>query len=130
MLNKNLALALGGITGLLSLLAMVRLVGGAFDEGLSVFAWVVTLLAMVPWVGYTAARAWHGRLTAGNAVAVMLLDLVGAATVWLFVLGPVVALVCSLAGFAVIWIKDWPARPLHGEDRFVRIEELTAEERD
>jgi hypothetical protein len=130
MLNKNLALALGALPGLVSLVAMVRLVSGAFDEGLSVFAWVITLLAMVPWVGYAAVRARHARLTAGNAVAVVLLDLVGVATVWLFVLGPVVALTCSLAAFAVIWVKDWPARPVHGEDRFVRIEELTAEERD
>jgi hypothetical protein len=130
MLNKNLALALGALTGLVSLVAMVRLVSGAFDSGLSVFAWVVTLLAMVPWVGYAAVRARHGRLTVRNAVAITLLDLVGVATVWLFVLGPVIALACSLAAFAVIWVKDWPTRPVRGEDRFVRIEELTAEERD
>jgi hypothetical protein len=130
MLNKNLALALGALTGLVSLVAMVRLASGAFDGGLSMFAWVITLLAMVPWVGYAAARAWHGRLTARNAVIVALLDIVGAATVWMFVLGPVVALACSLAAFAVIWVKDWPARPVRGEDHFVRIEELTAEDRD
>jgi hypothetical protein len=130
MLNKNLALVLGALTGLVSLVAMVRLVSGAFDSGLSVFAWVVTLLAMVPWVGYAAVRARHARLTVRNAVAIALLDLVGVATVWLFVLGPVVALTCSLAAFAVIWVKDWPSRPVRGEDRFVRIEELTAEERD
>jgi hypothetical protein len=128
MLNKYLALALGGLTGLVSLVAMVRLVSGAFDGGLSMFAWVITLLAMVPWVGYAAARAWHGRLTLRNALAVVLLDLVGVATVWLFVLGAVVALTCSLAAFTVIWVKDWPARPVRGEDRFVRIEELTADE--
>ncbi len=130
MLNKNLALALGALTGLLSLVAMIRLVSGAFDNGLSVFAWVVTLLAMVPWVGYAAARAWHGRLTWRNAVAVAVLDVVGAVTVWLSVLGAVFALTCSLAAFAVIWVKDWPARSERGEDRFVRIEELTAEDRD
>jgi hypothetical protein len=128
MLNKNLALVLGALTGLVSLVAMVRLVSGAFDGGLSVFAWVITLLAMVPWVGYAAVRARHGRLTPRNAVIVALLDLLGVATVWLFVLGPVVALSCSLAAFAVIWVKDWPTRPERGEDRFVRIEELTTEE--
>jgi hypothetical protein len=128
MLNKKLALALGALTGLVSLVAMVRLVSGAFDGGLSVFAWVITLLAMVPWVGYAAVRARHGRLTPRNAVAVALLDLVGVVTVWFFVLGAVVALSCSLAAFAVIWVKDWPARPVRGEDRFVRIEELTADE--
>ena len=130
MINKNLALALGALTGIVSLVAMVRLVSGAFDGGLSVFAWVITLLAMVPWVGYTAARAWHGRLNLRSALAVVLLDMVGVAAVSLFVLGAVVALTCSLAAFAVIWVKDWPARPMRGEDRFVRIEELTADERD
>jgi hypothetical protein len=130
MLNKKLALVLGALTGLVSLVAMVRLVAGAFDGGLSAFAWVITLLAMVPWIGYAAARAWHGRLTLRNALVVLLLDLVGAATVWFFVLGAVVALACSLAAFAVIWVKDWPARPVRGEDRFVRIEELTADDRD
>ena len=130
MLNKNLALALGALTGLVSLAAMVRLVSGAFDGGLSMFAWVITLLAMVPWVGYAAARAWHGRLSPRNALVVALLDLIGVATVWLGVLGPVVALTCSLAAFVVIWVKDWPARPVRGEDRFVRIEELTADDRD
>ena len=57
------------------------------------------------------------------------LDLVGLVAVWLFVLGPVVALACSLGAFAVIWVRDWP-RAGRGEDRFVRIEELTADERD
>ena len=130
MLNKNLALALGALTGLVSLVAMVRLVYGAFDGGLSVFAWVITLLAMVPWVAYAAARARHGRLTPRSALVVAGLDLVGLVAVWLFVLGPVVALACSLGAFAVIWVRDWPERRPRGEDRFVRIEELTADERD
>jgi CHASE2 domain-containing sensor protein len=130
MLNKNLALALGALTGLVSLVAMVRLVSGAFDGGLSVFAWVITLLAMVPWVVYAAARARHSRLTLGHALVVAGLAVVGLVVAWLFVLGPVVALVCSLAAFAVIWVRDWPERGPRGEDRFVRIEELTAEERD
>ena len=130
MLNKNLALALGALTGLVSLVAMVRLVSGAFDGGLSVFAWVITLLAMVPWVAYAAVRARHGRLSPGNALLVAGLDVAGLVTVWLFVLGPVIALSCSLAAFAVIWVRDWPERRPRGEDRFVRIEELTADERD
>ena len=130
MLNKNLALALGALTGLVSLMAMVRLVSGAFDGGLSVFAWVITLLAMVPWVSYAAVRARHGRLTLRNALAVAGLDVVGLSVVWLFVLGPVIALTCSLAAFAVIWVRDWPERRSRSEERFVRIEELTADERD
>ncbi|HLL62540.1 MAG TPA: hypothetical protein VK401_05795 [Propionibacteriaceae bacterium] len=130
MLNKNLALGLGALTGLVSLMAMVRLVSGAFDGGLSVFAWVITLLAMVPWVAYAAVRARHGRLTPGNGLLVAGLDIAGLVTVWLFVLGPVIALICSLAAFAVIWVRDWPERRARGEDRFVRIEELTFDERD
>ena len=130
MVNKNLALALGALTGLVSLMAMVRLVSGAFDGGLSVFAWVITLLAMVPWVAYAAVRARHGRLTRRNALAVAGLDVVGLSVVWLFVLGPVIALTCSLAAFAVIWVRDWPERRSRSEERFVRIEELTADDRD
>lgn len=130
MLNKNLAAALGALTGLVSLAAMVRLVAGAFDGSLSMFAWVITLLAMVPWVGYAAVRAGHGRLTPRDAVVVLALDAVGVLTVWMFVLGPVVALLCSLAAFGVIWVRDWPERQPRNEDRFVRIEELTADERD
>ena len=130
MLNKNLALALGALTGLVSLMAMVRLVSGAFDDRLSVFAWVITLLAMVPWVAYAAVRARHGRLSPRNALVVAGLDVAGLVTVWLFVLGPVIALTCSLAAFAVIWVRDWPERRPRGQDRFVRIEELTADELD
>ncbi len=130
MVNKNLALALGALTGLVSLMAMVRLVSGAFDGGLSVFAWVITLLAMGPWVAYAAVRARHGRLTVRNAFTVAGLDVVGLVVVWLSVLGPVIALTCSLAAFAVIWVRDWPERRHRGEERFVRIEELTADERD
>lgn len=130
MLNKNLAAALGALTGLVSLAAMVRLVAGAFDGGLSVFAWVITLLAMAPWVAYAAVRARHGRLTPRDALVVVALDVIGLLTVWMFVLGPVVALICSFGAFAVIWVRDWPERRPRGEDRFVRIEELTADERD
>ena len=130
MLNKNIALALGALTGLVSLMAMVRLVSGAFDGGLSIFAWVITLLAMVPWVVYAAVRARHGRLTLRNALVVTGLDVVGLVVVWLFVLGPVIALTCSLAAFAVIWVRDWPERRPRSEERFVPIEELTADERD
>ena len=122
--NKHLAAALGALTGLVSLVAMIRLVSGAFPEGMSTFAWVAILLAMLPWIGYTAWRGHHGHLSKRGVLAVLLLDLVGCVVVWLFVLGPVVALACSLAAFAVIWVSDWPPRRLTGEDRYVRIEEL------
>ena len=124
MINKNLAAALGALTGLLGLVGMIRLVSGAFSNGMTTFAWAAILLAMLPWIVYTAWRGRHGHLSPRGALAVLLLDLVGCVVVWLFVLGPVVALACSLAAFAVIWVSDWPPRRLAGEDRYVRIEEL------
>ena len=124
MINKNLAAALGALTGLLSLVGMIRLVTGAFSNGMTTFAWAAILLAMLPWIVYAAWRGRHGHLGARGALAVLLLDLVGCVMVWLFVLGPVVALACSLAAFAVIWVSDWPPRRLTGEDRYVRIEDL------
>jgi hypothetical protein len=42
----------------------------------------------------------------------------------------VVALVCSLAAFVVIWVYDWPARRPRGDDGFVRLEELRADDAD
>lgn len=124
MINKNLAAALGALTGLLSLVGMIQLVSGAFSNGMTTFAWAAILLAMLPWIVYAAWRGKHGRLSPRGALAVLLLDLVGCVVVWLFVLGPVVALACSLAAFTVIWVSDWPPRRLTGEDRYVRIEEL------
>ena len=121
---KNIAAALGALTGLVSLVAMVRLVSGAFTQGMSTFAWVAILLAMLPWIGYAAWRGWHGHLSRRGALAVLLLNLLGCVVVWLFVLGPVIALTCSLAAFAVIWVSDWPARRPLTEERFVRIEEF------
>ena len=130
MLNKNLAMALGALTGLVGLVAMIRLASGAFTHGMSAFAWVVILSAMLPWIGYAAWRGRHGHLIKRSALAVLLLDLVGCVVVWLFVLGPVVALACSLAAFVVIWVSDWPPRRPISEQRFVRIEELRTEDSD
>ena len=121
---KNIAAALGALTGLVSLVAMVRLVSGAFTQGMSTFAWVAILLAMLPWIGYAAWRGRHGHLSRRGALAVLLLNLLGCVVVWLFVLGPVIALTCSLAAFAVIWVSDWPAPRPMTEERFVRIEEF------
>jgi hypothetical protein len=124
MLHKNLAMALGALTGLVGLVAMIRLASGAFANGMSIFAWVAILSAMVPWIVYAAWRGRHGHLNKRGALAVLLLDLVGCVVVWLFVLGPVVALACSLAAFVIIWVSDWPPRRVTSEERFVRIEEL------
>jgi hypothetical protein len=124
--NKILALALGAVTGAVGLIAMIRLVSGAFSHGMTRFAWTAILLAMIPWIVYSAWRAWHGRLSSRNAVVVLVLCVVGLASVWLFTIGPVIALACSLAAFAVIWVSDWPPRRSGARDSFVRIEELQA----
>jgi hypothetical protein len=59
---------------------------------------------------------------------VLVLDLFGLVVVWLSVLGAVLALVSSLAAFVVIWVYDWPPRRSRGDDRFVRFEELHADD--
>jgi hypothetical protein len=128
MANKLLATGLGALTGAVSMIAMIRLVSGAFDGGMTVFAWAAILVAMIPWIGYAAWRAQHGRLSGRGALAVLVLALAGLVLVWLFTIGPVIALACSLAAFAVIWVSDWPPRRSRGEETFVRIEELQAEE--
>ncbi len=122
--NKNLALALGAVTGAVGLIAMIRLVSGAFSHDMTSFAWIVILLAMIPWIAYSAWRARHGQLSWRGALAVLLLCVTGLISVWLFTLGPVIALACSLAAFVVIWVSDWPPRRRSGGDSFVRIEEL------
>jgi len=126
--SRHLALLAGALTGLLSLTGMLRLTAGAFSGTLSRYAVVVVLLAMLPWVVYVAHRARHGRLTARSLAVVLGLVVLGFAAVWLSVLGPVLALLCSLAAFAVVWVSDWPQRRPRGEDRFVRIEELQRED--
>ena len=125
---RPLALVLGTLTGLLGLLGMLRLAAGAFEGAMSVFAWVVVLAAMLPWVGYVAWRAQHGRLSRLGLVLVAALVVLGAVTVWLDVLGPVFALACSLGAFVVIWVSDWPSRRPRGQDRLVSIEELQRDE--
>ena len=127
---RTVALVVGGLTGLLSLTAMVRLTDGAFADGMSRFAWAVVLAAMLPWVAYVAVRARHGRLSLPGLVAVVIFVVVGFVAVLLPVHGPVLALACSLAGFAVVWVSDWPQRRPEGEDRFVRVEQLQHEDLD
>lgn len=128
--NKNLASLIGGLTGALALLAMIRLVGGLFAGGMSTFAWVMILLAMGPWVLYVAHRARHGQLDLRASVAVLALDVSGFVSVWLSTLGPVVALAFSLVAFGVVWVRDWPERRPRSEEGFVRIEDLQTEELD
>lgn len=129
-MHPTTATGLGALTGGVSLIAMIRLVSGAFDGSLSVFAWVFILLAMLPWIAYAASRARHGRLTPAAGMAVLGLCLVGLVAVWLFTPGAVAALGASLVAFGVIWVHDWPAPKLAEESRFVHIDELVhADER-
>ena len=122
-MDKNLLACLGALTGLVSMAGMIRLIEGA---GLaSTFSWVFLLLAMVPWVVYAAWRARHGRLGPAGAAAVFAIDVLGLVSVWLFTVGPVIALAASLAAFVIIWVRDWPERREPGEDVFVHIEELS-----
>jgi hypothetical protein len=130
MVEKNVRFALGAVTGLVCLVAMVRLVSGAFTGALSTFAWVFLLLAMIPWVIYVSIRARHSQLIGRPALAVLVLGLIGLVSVWLLTVGAVVALACSLAAFVVIWVHDWPPRRARGDDLFVRIEDLATEDAD
>ena len=108
MVNKNVTLGLGVLAGIVGFIAMVRLIAGA---GLnSVFAWVFLLLAMVPWIAYCGWRARHGHLGPTGGLGVVGLCAAGLVSVWLFTLGPVLALACSLAAFVIIWVHDWPPR--------------------
>jgi len=128
---RRIGLLLGLLTGLLGLVGMARLAAGAFDGGaLSRFAWVVVLAAMLPWVLYAAWRGRHGRLSGRRLVVAAALVVLGLATVWLAVLGPVLALACSLAAFVLIWVSDWPPRRPLGSEGFVRLEDLQREDED
>lgn len=129
MVKRNGRLLLGVLTGLISLLAMVRLVEGAFTGSVSTLAWVFLLLAMIPWVAYAAWRSTHSQLAGRSAIAVLALGVVGLIAVWLSTVGAVAALACSFAAFVVIWVHDWPPRR-RGEDQFVRIEDLATDDSD
>jgi hypothetical protein len=122
------AIVVGALTGLLGLVGMARLAAGAFEGSMSRFAWTVVLAAMLPWVAYVASRARHGRLSGRRLVLVLGLVVLGSATVWVSVFGPVLALACSLGAFLVIWVSDWPARRPAGEERIVTMEELQRED--
>ncbi|GAA2108622.1 hypothetical protein GCM10009841_29270 [Microlunatus panaciterrae] len=127
MTNKNVRLLLGLLTGLVGLLAMVRLVAGAFSGSRSTFAWIFVALAMIPWVAYAGWRARHGHLSTSWGLVVFGLGVLGLVLTWLFTIGAVLALACSLASFAVIWLHDWPPRRPAGDARMVHMEELTDE---
>jgi hypothetical protein len=128
MSSRYIKFGLGALAGLISLIAMVRLVSGGFANGLSWLAWTMILLAMVPFIGYAAWRARHERLGGRALAAVALLDGAGVVLVWIFTVGPVLALLCSLSAFVVIWVSALPLRQPRGEDQFVTIEDLRDDE--
>ena len=123
-------IALGVLTGAIALVAMLRLVAGAFTGGMSSFALVVTLVAMVPWVAYVTWRARRSRLTARTALVVLGLDVLGLVLVWLLVFGPVLALALSFAAFLLVWFGDRPVRRRSLAETYVRVEELRRPEPD
>ena len=128
MVNRGVAAALGALTGLVGLIGMLRLIIDGF--GPTAFGVGFVLAAMLPWVVYATYRAQHGHLTVGRALVVLGCCLAGLITVWLFTLGPVIALALSLVAFAVIWISDWPAVRPQTDSGFVHIEDLTREDLD
>src|SRR5918994_1041149 len=103
--------------------AMMAVQGGSMTG----FAWMAILLAMLPWMGYCAWRAWRANLSWRGTVALVGLCLAGLGVVWILTLGPVVALACSMVAFSVIWVSDWPPRRPGGADTFVKVEELKAQ---
>jgi hypothetical protein len=126
--SPQVRVSLGALTGVVGLLAMVRLISGVFTGTLSTFAWIFLLLAMVPWIGYASWRARHGHLSARAGLSVLGLAAVGLLSVWLSTIGAVIALICSLAAFVVIWVHDWPPRRPRGHEEFVQIQELVSDE--
>jgi hypothetical protein len=122
--------ALGVLTGAIGLVAMLRLVAGAFSAGMSGFALVVTLVAMVPWVVYVTWRARRSRVTPRAALLVLVLDVLALALVFVLVFGPVLALGLSFVAFVLVWVGDRPRRDEAREERWVRIEDLREAEPD
>jgi hypothetical protein len=122
--------ALGVLTGAIALVAMLRLVSGAFTGRMSGFALVVTLVAMVPWVAYVTWRARRSRFSTRVALTVLGLDVLGLVLVWVLVFGPVLALAASFAGFVLVWLGDRPVRDRSRVETYVRVEELRVPEPD
>lgn len=127
--KKSVAMALGALTGVVTLIAMLRLISGAFTGAMSSFALAFGLAATVPFVVYAAWRARRARLTPRSTAIVLAADALGLVLVWLFTLGPVLALACALVAFVVIWVSDLPVRP-RGESTIVSMEDLQRYDQD
>lgn len=103
-------LVLGLLLGLSALIAIARLIGGAFAGGQHLAVWLVTGVVMFGWVVYAGWRARRSRLSGPPFLVVAVLAVLGVVLVWFGTGGPVLALVCSLAGFGVVWWHDRPVR--------------------
>lgn len=114
-------LVLGLLLGLSGLIAMARLVAGAFAGGPHLIVWFVTGVVMFGWVVYAGWRARRSRFSGPPVLVVAVLAVIGVAVAWFGTGGPVLALVCSLAGFGVVWWHDRPVRrprrPIRLQDR-------------
>ena len=130
MVSKPIATALGALTGAIPLVAMLRLLTGAFSPVLERVAVAAVLLALLPWVAYVAVRARRAVLSRRTAWSLVVLDTLAVGLVSLFTVGPVLALALAFAGFVVIWVHDLPARPRSGPSDYVRIEDLRREDPD
>ncbi|MCW2812421.1 MAG: hypothetical protein JWP61_2879 [Friedmanniella sp.] len=127
---KTWSLVLGALTGAVALLGMARLVAGAFSGGMSTFAWVMVLAAMVPWVVYCTWRGYRARLSRRSSGVALLSVALGLVLVWRDTWGEVGALALSMVSFVTIWTHDRPVRTQRGEERFVRISELQDDDED
>ena len=128
MTTQQVPLGLGALTGVVGLLAMIRLISGVFHRR------VVHVCLDLPAASHDSvdrvcllARPTRPPLDAGRARRPRP-GCCRAVTVWLSTIGAVVALTCSLAGFVVIWVHDWPPRRPRGDDEFVQIQELVSDE--
>jgi hypothetical protein len=128
--TKPVATALGALTGAIPLVAMLRLLAGAFGPQLGRVAFVAVLLALLPWIAYVAVRARRAVLSRRTALTLVLLDTAAVGLVSIFTLGPVLALALSFAAFVLIWVHDLPARRRLGPSTYVRIEDLRREDPD
>ena len=72
--------------------------------------WLVTGVVMFSWVAYAGWRARRSRLSEAPVLVVAGLAVIGLVAAWFGTGGPVLALLCSLAGFAVVWWHDRPVR--------------------
>ena len=107
MLDRLPRTLLGAAIGLVGLIAMLRLIAAGFPGNL-IFAWIVVVIVMAPWVVYAARRARRSTIGPRSALAAAVLTVAGLLLVWWGTVGPVLGLACSFAGFMIIWRHDRP----------------------